>query len=63
MRNVPIALAKKLGETTANYRWFAIVYIVGSFFVIPLTIFAISLAGWYMSFDLLLFFVQFFKFL
>ncbi|CAF1110963.1 unnamed protein product [Rotaria sp. Silwood1] len=47
MRNVPIALAKKLGETTANYRWFAIVYIIGSFFLIPLIIFCISLAGWY----------------
>ncbi|CAF3408018.1 unnamed protein product [Rotaria socialis] len=46
MRNVPIALAKKLGETTATYRWFAIVYIIGSFFLIPLIIFAISLAGW-----------------
>ncbi|CAF5152284.1 unnamed protein product [Rotaria magnacalcarata] len=45
MRNVPIALAKRLGETTATYRWFAIVYIIGSFFLIPLIIFAISLAG------------------
>ena len=47
MRNIPIALAKKLGETTAEYRWFAIVYIVASFFVVPAVIFAISLAGWY----------------
>ena len=47
MRNVPITLAKKLGEITANYRWFAIVYIVASFFLIPLFIFLISLAGWY----------------
>ena len=47
MRNIPIGLAKKLGETTAEYRWFAIVYIVASFFVIPAIIFAISLAGWY----------------
>ena len=47
MRNVPIALAKKLGEITAEYRWFAIVYIVVSFFLLPLIIFGISLAGWY----------------
>jgi sodium-dependent phosphate cotransporter len=47
MRNVPIRLAKKLGETTAKYRWFAIVYIIASFFLIPLIIFLISLAGWY----------------
>ena len=47
MRNVPIAMAKKLGETTGEYRWFAVVYIVASFFVIPLVVFAVSLAGWY----------------
>lgn len=46
MRNVPIGLAKKLGEITAKYRWFAIVYIVASFFLIPLIIFGVSLAGW-----------------
>ena len=46
LRNVPINLAKKLGEITANYRWFAIVYIVASFFLIPLVIFGVSLAGW-----------------
>jgi len=49
MRNVPITLAKKLGEITADYRWFAIVYIVASFFLIPLFIFSISLAGWYLN--------------
>jgi hypothetical protein len=47
MRNVPIRLAKKLGDTTATYRWFAIVYIIASFFLIPISVFAISLAGWY----------------
>ncbi|CAF0731055.1 unnamed protein product [Adineta steineri] len=47
MRNIPISLAKKLGAITAEYRWFAIVYIIASFFVIPSIIFAISLAGWY----------------
>lgn len=47
LRAVPIKLATKLGDITANYRWFAIVYIVASFFFIPLLIFSISLAGWY----------------
>jgi len=47
MRNVPIVLAKQLGEITAKYRWFAIVYIVASFFIIPLLIFSLSFAGWY----------------
>ena len=49
MRNVPIILAKKLGDITAKYRWFAIVYIISSFFLIPLIIFSISLAGWYIK--------------
>jgi len=49
MRNVPIRLAKKLGDTTAKYRWFAVVYIIASFFLIPLIIFSISLAGWYIK--------------
>ena len=31
----PIPLAKGLGKITANYRWFAIVYIIGMFFVLP----------------------------
>lgn len=43
----PIPMAKKLGEITANYRWFAVVYIIAAFFLIPLMIFALSLAGWY----------------
>ena len=39
-------MAKKLGEITADYRWFAVLYIVLAFFIIPLCVFAISLAGW-----------------
>ena len=31
----PIPLAKRLGKITSNYRWFAIVYIIGMFFVLP----------------------------
>ncbi|XP_034044563.1 sodium-dependent phosphate transport protein 2B-like [Thalassophryne amazonica] len=43
---VPIWLAKGLGNTTATYRWFAVVYIVGCFFLLPLIIFSLTLAGW-----------------
>ncbi|TMS23939.1 Sodium-dependent phosphate transport protein 2B [Larimichthys crocea] len=43
---VPIWLAKRLGNITASYRWFAIVYIVCCFFVLPLSVFSLSLAGW-----------------
>jgi sodium-dependent phosphate cotransporter len=39
-------MAKKLGETTAKYRWFAVVYIVFAFFLLPIIVFALSLAGW-----------------
>ncbi|XP_040822259.1 sodium-dependent phosphate transport protein 2B [Ochotona curzoniae] len=43
---LPIRLAKWLGNTSAKYRWFAIVYIVFFFFLIPLIVFGLSLAGW-----------------
>ncbi|UJR16768.1 hypothetical protein I4U23_003668 [Adineta vaga] len=43
----PIPMAKKLGEITATYRWFAVVYIIAAFFLIPLIVFGLSLAGWY----------------
>uniref|UniRef100_A0A8C4ZYI3 Uncharacterized protein n=1 Tax=Gadus morhua TaxID=8049 RepID=A0A8C4ZYI3_GADMO len=43
---IPIRLAKGLGNITASYRWFAGVYILACFFVLPLGIFALSMAGW-----------------
>ncbi|CAL8352522.1 unnamed protein product [Boreogadus saida] len=43
---IPIRLAKGLGDITASYRWFAGVYILACFFVLPLGIFALSMAGW-----------------
>ncbi|XP_063332480.1 sodium-dependent phosphate transport protein 2B-like [Pelmatolapia mariae] len=43
---VPIRLAKGLGNITGKYRWFAVVYIICCFFVLPLFIFGLSLAGW-----------------
>ena len=47
MRRVPIRLAKFLGRTTAIYRWFAILYLFIMFFVAPLTVFGLSVPGWY----------------
>jgi len=41
----PISLAQTLGETTAKYRWFALVYLFGMFLVFPGFIFLLSLAG------------------
>ncbi|XP_051983023.1 solute carrier family 34 member 2a [Xyrauchen texanus] len=43
---VPIRLAKALGEITAQYRWFAGFYIITCFFVFPLVVFGLSMAGW-----------------
>nr|XP_054751955.1 sodium-dependent phosphate transport protein 2A-like [Lytechinus pictus] len=43
MRRVPVMLAKKLGNTTAKYRWFAIMYLILMFFFLPLSIFGLSL--------------------
>ncbi|XP_062407301.1 solute carrier family 34 member 2a [Sardina pilchardus] len=43
---LPIRMAKALGDTTAQYRWFAGLYILSCFFIIPLFIFSLSMAGW-----------------
>ena len=47
LRKIPIAAAKYLGNTTAEYRWFAVVYLIMMFFVFPAIVFGLSLAGWY----------------
>lgn len=46
MRRVPIRIARFLGRITSRYRWFAVVYILGMFFVAPLIVFALSIPGW-----------------
>ncbi|XP_028902599.1 sodium-dependent phosphate transport protein 2B [Ornithorhynchus anatinus] len=43
---LPIRLAKGLGDITAKYRWFAVFYLICCFFVAPLAVFGLSLAGW-----------------
>ncbi|XP_046851959.1 sodium-dependent phosphate transport protein 2B-like isoform X2 [Xenia sp. Carnegie-2017] len=45
MRKLPIETAKKLGDITAEYRWFALVYLVLCFFLIPSAVFGLSYAG------------------
>lgn len=44
-RKVPIGLARGLGNTTAKHRWFAVVYIITAFILIPLGLLGLSLAG------------------
>ncbi|KAJ3598965.1 hypothetical protein NHX12_032928 [Muraenolepis orangiensis] len=43
---IPIRLARALGNHTAKYRWFAGLYLILCFLVLPLTVFGLSLAGW-----------------
>lgn len=43
---LPIRLAKSLGNITAKYRWFAVFYLLVCFLLIPLLVFALSMAGW-----------------
>ncbi|ETE61467.1 Sodium-dependent phosphate transport protein 2B, partial [Ophiophagus hannah] len=43
---IPIHLSKSLGNITAKYRWFAIFYLLSCFFLIPLAVFGLSVAGW-----------------
>lgn len=45
LRQVPIHIAKGLGNNTAKYRWFAIFYLLFAFFLMPGVVFGLSLAG------------------
>merc|ERR1711871_1403075 len=45
LRSIPINAAKYLGATTADYRWFAVAYLVACFFVIPAIIMGISIGS------------------
>ncbi|XP_064651076.1 sodium-dependent phosphate transport protein 2B-like isoform X2 [Lineus longissimus] len=47
MRQIPIKMAMFLGNETAKYRWFAVVYLIMMFFCLPALVFGLSLAGWY----------------
>ncbi|XP_013373561.1 PREDICTED: sodium-dependent phosphate transport protein 2B [Chinchilla lanigera] len=43
---LPIRMAKGLGNISSKYRWFAIVYLIILFLLVPLAVFGLSLAGW-----------------
>merc|ERR1711988_717069 len=45
LRALPINAAKFLGDTTAEYKWFAVAYLFVMFLLLPLLFFAVSLAG------------------
>ncbi|XP_052768482.1 sodium-dependent phosphate transport protein 2B-like isoform X1 [Mya arenaria] len=42
----PIKMAKFLGNTTAKYRWFVAVYMIGMFVALPSAVFGLSSASW-----------------
>ena len=39
----PIEMAKMLGDTSAKYRWFSVIYLIGMFFFLPLAILGLSI--------------------
>ncbi|TRY98512.1 hypothetical protein DNTS_014641 [Danionella cerebrum] len=43
---VPVGMARSLGALTGRYRWFAVVYLLLCFLLLPAVTFALSLAGW-----------------
>ncbi|XP_029798621.1 sodium-dependent phosphate transport protein 2A isoform X2 [Suricata suricatta] len=43
---LPIRMAKALGKRTATYRWFAVLYLLLCFLLLPSLVFGISMAGW-----------------
>lgn len=45
LRRVPIRAAMFLGNTTAVYRWFAVLYLIFAFFLIPGLLLGLSFAG------------------
>ena len=45
MRNIPVGIAKFAARRTAKYRWWAVNYIIGFFFVFPIVFFLLSLAS------------------
>merc|ERR1711998_245702 len=45
LRPIPINAAKFLGNTTADYRWFALAYLALCFFIIPAIFMGLSLAS------------------
>ncbi|XP_030067228.1 LOW QUALITY PROTEIN: sodium-dependent phosphate transport protein 2A [Microcaecilia unicolor] len=43
---LPISMAKTLGKRTAKYRWFAVLYLIICFLLLPSLVFGVSMAGW-----------------
>ncbi|KAJ9465798.1 hypothetical protein DIPPA_19218 [Diplonema papillatum] len=46
LRPAPLELAKFMGETAANLRWFPLAYIITGFVALPALVLGLSVAGW-----------------
>ncbi|KAJ9465760.1 hypothetical protein DIPPA_19221 [Diplonema papillatum] len=46
LRPAPLELAKFMGETASNLRWFPIAYIITGFIALPSLVVGLSVAGW-----------------
>ncbi|CAK8684326.1 unnamed protein product [Clavelina lepadiformis] len=47
MRHIPLRAAKTLGNTTAKYRWFAVLYLISLFFLFPAALLGLSVADFW----------------
>ncbi|GMT07268.1 hypothetical protein PENTCL1PPCAC_29442, partial [Pristionchus entomophagus] len=43
MRNIPLHMAEQIGECTAHYRWFILLYLFVLFILVPITVISLSL--------------------
>uniref|UniRef100_A0A6Q2XI29 Sodium-dependent phosphate transport protein 2A n=1 Tax=Esox lucius TaxID=8010 RepID=A0A6Q2XI29_ESOLU len=43
---LPVRMARALGERTSKYRWFAVLYLLVCFLLLPSLVLGLSLAGW-----------------
>ncbi|XP_051532970.1 sodium-dependent phosphate transport protein 2A [Myxocyprinus asiaticus] len=46
LSRIPICMAQFLGAQTAKYRWFAVLYLILCFLLLPSIVFTLSIAGW-----------------
>ncbi len=53
-RRIPIYLSRQIGEIVSKYRWFALVYIMITFFLFPLIILLLALIDWIVAIIFLL---------
>lgn len=53
LRRVPLRVARAIGKLSADYRWFAVVYICNMFLVVPGLCFGLSLAGPYVFYGVI----------